>query len=359
MIDRRAIASGRYSEPSEVCVKSGRIALSFVVLLVVSLLTWSGAELVVLGEPSMPNSPEGYQLLLNPGMEQGFLPYGAEFRGVPCQVAVGWTRFGDVEPRPCWMDARVFAHQVMDTNWVESIEGVTSQVIVSTEPYVAGIYQRVTGLTPGLPYGFHAAMLTIFQTSYPPVQHGMMVKDVGMDPTGGTDPNAETVVWSEPNDLDCQWDINQRTAVVAQTEAMTVFVRVTSPNSAGDWPYFNQSFLDSAGRCRKNSSMTFLSPLRSLKSPKPPRPRTGAAASPKTNQPSSLRGSMTGRLFGPCVGTSRVPLSSKPWLPGLGKRRRYFCAASMDAKGPYVSASYRSPYSFGANSIYHFPFCAL
>ena len=227
-------------------MKSGRIALSFVVLLVVSLLTWSGAELVVLGEPSMPNSPEGYQLLLNPGMEQGFLPYGAEFRGVPCQVAVGWTRFGDVEPRPCWMDARVFAHQVMDTNWVESIEGVTSQVIVSTEPYVAGIYQRVTGLTPGLPYGFHAAMLTIFQTSYPPVQHGMMVKDVGMDPTGGTDPNAETVVWSEPNDLDCQWDINQRTAVVAQTEAMTVFVRVTSVHGSGGWPYVNQSFLDSA-----------------------------------------------------------------------------------------------------------------
>jgi len=144
------------------------------------------------------------------------------------------------------MDARVFAHEVMNTDWVEFIDPPTSQVVVSTEPYVAGIYQRVTGLTPGLPYGFHAAMMTIFQTSDGPPHPGTMVKQVGMDPTGGTDPNAPTVVWSEPQDQDYGWDIQRRTAVVAQTDAMTVFVRVTSPYASGGWPYVNQSFLDSA-----------------------------------------------------------------------------------------------------------------
>ena len=64
------------------------------------------------------------------------------------------------------MDARVFAHDVMGTDWVEKVEGQTSQVIISTDPYVSGIYQRVTGLTPGLPYGFHAAMMTIYQSSF-------------------------------------------------------------------------------------------------------------------------------------------------------------------------------------------------
>ncbi|NIV29283.1 MAG: hypothetical protein GWN58_07185 [Anaerolineae bacterium] len=67
-----------------------------------------------------------------------------------------------------------------------------------------------------------------------------------MDPTGGIDPNATTVVWSEPQDRDYGWDIQRRTAVVAETDAMTVFIRVTSPYSSGGWPYVNQSFLDSA-----------------------------------------------------------------------------------------------------------------
>ena len=68
-----------------------------------------------------------------------------------------------------------------------------------------------------------------------------------MDPTGGTDPQASTVVWSEPDDHDeGPWDIDQRTAVYAQGQAMTVFVRVISPHEAGDLPYLNYSFLDSA-----------------------------------------------------------------------------------------------------------------
>jgi hypothetical protein len=173
-------------------------------------------------------------------------PY-VQFEGIDCQVTTGWDRFWYGGPEPYWMDTRVFAASHLGAGWVERIEGDTSQLVIATEPYTAGLQQQVPGLVPGVGYGFHAAMLTIFQTSAPPAMDGTMVKQVGMDPTGGTDPQASTVVWSEPDDHDeGPWDINQRTAVYAQTPAITVFVRVISPYESGGLPFLNYSFLDSA-----------------------------------------------------------------------------------------------------------------
>jgi len=191
-------------------------------------------------------TPESYyNLLADPGLEQYDPPYG-QWQGVDCQVASGWQRFWSDAPEPCWMDARVFAGSPLGSGWVEHIEGETAQFIVATEPYTSGILQRVTGLTPGVGYGFHAVLMTIFQTSAPPSVDGMMFKQVGMDPSGGTDPLAPTVVWSEPWDADEAWDLQRRTAVVADSQAMTVFVRVLSPYSAGDLPFLNLSILDSS-----------------------------------------------------------------------------------------------------------------
>jgi hypothetical protein len=200
-------------------------------------------------DPPMSQFPSfaAYQLLTNPGVEIYDTPY-AQYQGVDCQVASGWQRFWDNNlPEPYWMDCRVFAASHLGTGWVESIEGSTSQLIVATEPYTAGIQQTVTGLTPGVGYGFHAAMLTIYQTSSPPAVDGTMIKQVGMDPTGGTDPEAPTVVWCDPDDHDeGPWSIDLRTAAFAESPTMTVFVRVMSPFGAGGSPYINLSFLDSA-----------------------------------------------------------------------------------------------------------------
>jgi hypothetical protein len=143
------------------------------------------------------------------------------------------------------MDAREFAHDVMHTDWVEKIKGQTSQVVISTDAYAAGIYQQAS-VTLGRPYGFHAAMMTIYESSYGDPQPGHMIKQVGMDPTGGTDPNAPTVVWSEPSDRDYGWDLKRRTAVVATTDTMTVFIRVIADAPSSGWPYVNQSYLDAA-----------------------------------------------------------------------------------------------------------------
>ena len=126
---------------------------------------------------------QDYNLLDNPGLEVYDPPYG-QYDGVDCQVGTGWQRFWYDGPEPGWIDARVFASSHLGTGWVEKIEGETCQLVVSTEPYTAGLLQQVTGMTPGVGYGFHAAMLTIFQTSAQTPVDGTMIKQVGMDPTG-------------------------------------------------------------------------------------------------------------------------------------------------------------------------------
>ena len=230
-------------------IRASRPALAGMLVLLGLLLslalTASAAGAPLLGSRSSLSSPQ-YQLLLNPGMESYDGPY-TRYQGIDCQIASSWQRFWYDGPEPHWMDTRVFAASHLGGGWVERIQGETSQLVISTQPYTAGVLQRVTGLTPGVGYGFHAAMLTIFQTSAPPASHGTMIKQVGMDPTGGLDPQAATVVWSAPDDHDeGPWDIDQRTAVYAQGQAMTVFVRVISPYEAGDLPFLNYSFLDSA-----------------------------------------------------------------------------------------------------------------
>jgi hypothetical protein len=225
-------------KPSRMLVGGGLLSLLLSVV-------WTPFALRASGPSMLPHAAD-YQLLVNPGMEFFEAPYG-QFQGVNCQVATGWQRFSYDGPEPCFMDTRVFASSHLGGGWVEKIEGSTSQMIVSTEPYTAGLWQRVSGLTPGVGYGFHAAMLTIFQTSAGDPNDGTMIKDVGIDPTGGTDPEALTVVWSEPDDHDLgPWDTERRLSLYAQGQAATVFIRVTSPFGAGSWPYMNQSFLDSA-----------------------------------------------------------------------------------------------------------------
>lgn len=220
----------------------GMIGLAWVLAAVLVVPAWPAA-----GQPWSPGSnPSFYQLLTNPGVEIYDSPY-AQFQGVNCQVASAWQRFWYGGPEPYWMDTRVFASSHLGTGWVERIEGETSHLILATEPYTAGIQQQVAGLTPGVGYGFHAAMLTVFETSAQPAEHDTMFKQVGMDPTGGTDPQAPTVIWSEPDGLDQgPWRIDLRTAAWAEAPTMTVFIRVASLYPSGDPSLLNLSFLDSA-----------------------------------------------------------------------------------------------------------------
>jgi hypothetical protein len=237
-------------------MKPLRTALGSAVLLALMIVTVNSSTHQASSPPPAPESPE-YQLLTNQSMENYDAPYGQCY-GANAQVATGWQRFWYGGPEPCWMDGRVFAHDVMNTGWVECMdadpEHCVSQALFSAEPYTAGIWQQVSGLSPGVGYGFHAAMLTIYQSSSPPTVDGKMFKQVGIDPTGGTDAQASTVVWSESSDRDSRWRINLFTSAFAQGNTVTVFIRVISPDDSGGWePYLNQSFLDSAILARTGS----------------------------------------------------------------------------------------------------------
>jgi hypothetical protein len=202
-------------------------------------------------DPPAGAPPEAsYNLLANPSLEAYDPPYGLWQPWDACevdeQVAAGWQRFGADGPEPAWLDARTFADSCMGSGWVECINGATCQFVAGLEPYDAGIYQAVEGLAPGTGYGFHAVLMTLWQSSAYPRTDGRIFKQVGIDPSGGSDPNAPGVLWSEPNGIDKAWDLQQRLSFTAQGSRATAFIRVTSLDPAFSWPLVNLSILDSA-----------------------------------------------------------------------------------------------------------------
>jgi hypothetical protein len=224
------------ARPAQTRLSGGLLAVMLALIL----------SLAVLETPSRSAQPDAldFQLLTNPGLELFDSPY-AQYEGIDCQVASGWDRFWYDGPAPYWMDSFVFAYSHLGSELVEHREGETCQLIFSTEPYTAGLQQQISGLTPGVGYGFNAAMLTIYQSSAPPAQDHTMIKQVGMDPTGGTDPQAPTIIWSETDDHDeGPWVLKLRAAAWAEGPTMTVFIRVISPYDAGPPPFLNISFLD-------------------------------------------------------------------------------------------------------------------
>jgi hypothetical protein len=200
-------------------------------LLVLLLLLASSATLtsVAAAGPPPPRTDAAYNLLSNPGLETYDPPY-QQWHGVDAQVASGWERFWYDDPEPAWMDGRVYDQSPFGCQcWVEHIEGQTAQFLVSYNPYQAGILQRVTGLTPGVGYGFHAVLLTIYGGAGTPNVPDRMFKQIGVDPT---DPQAPTVLWTAPNGADKAWDLQQRASFWAEGSAATVFVQVVSLDPA-------------------------------------------------------------------------------------------------------------------------------
>jgi hypothetical protein len=169
-------------------------------------------------------------LTQNWGFEDGFAPNG---------VGLGWNSFvlnGDV----------TFANTI-EYFWpgAEHTEGETSQLIISDDAFAAGIYQQISGVTPGVPYGAKAAILTFFESSAPPTNDGRMQKLIGIDPYGGIDPDSPNIVWSPIDDHDEAPWVDVRVAAVAQATTITLFVRVNCLEPVWDPPSLdNQVFID-------------------------------------------------------------------------------------------------------------------
>ena len=137
------------------------------------------------------------------------------------QIPEAWWYFilaGELEYRPS-----------DDTYW-----GAPSLWMLSDGvPYTAGIYQQVR-VTPGVVYMTDIGWAAPSQEDFE--------RKLGLDPTGGTDPLAPTVIWSRSEWTKTRWpDLTVSARATGPT--MTVFVWVHHPRAYGlDW-----IFLDAVG----------------------------------------------------------------------------------------------------------------
>jgi len=208
----------RSEEPRNVPLSLRAVQLLAALLVVASLLLLTRSA-----------GSSGVNLTRNWGFEEGFRPNG---------VGLEW--------QPFVLTGNVTFAYTIEYFWpgAEHTEGDTSQLIISKTAFAAGIYQRIGGVTPGVPYAAKAAMLTFFESPARPANDGSMEKLVGIDPYGGTDPNSPHIVWSPVDDHDEAPWVDVRVAAVARSSTITLFVRVNCLEPASDPSLDNQVFID-------------------------------------------------------------------------------------------------------------------
>jgi len=180
-----------------------------------------------------------YGLLNNGGFENGFYGWGPN----DSQIPNGWEPFVVMDPAipPQFRDSASFG------GFTERLDGDHCLVIWSHwVPFDAGVYQRVP-VTPGVAYLFQVEWAPM--QSYNAEQGGMITQDgfmmrvIGLDPTGGTDPNSPNIVWSQELWKKKRVAKDQlRVSAVAQSDTMTAFIRVKNPQPHGQ----DQIFVDVA-----------------------------------------------------------------------------------------------------------------
>ena len=185
--------------------------------------------------------PQSGELLTNPGFEEPFDAQG---------VATAWqawylTPDGVTYPTSCGNKAPATCKpygvpgyrpaQPQDSRVPpRSISGNAQKWGASYYTYIAGVYQQVSGLTPGARLQF-SAFTQAFNCSndlgcFGPAgrlgysyEAGENSVRVGIDPTGGTNPFSDNVVWSSyANPLDAYGQ--QAIEAVAQSDKATVFI---------------------------------------------------------------------------------------------------------------------------------------
>lgn len=173
-----------------------------------------------------PAGAQAVNLLSNPGFESPYVSAGGE----PVrQVAQGWTpwhlpRTADM---PTYQNTQPeYAPAAPDTSRIRS--GSNAQLYFSFfATHQGGVFQRVTGITAGaeLRFSVYAYIWsTTFDDRAKSEEDGDVIVQVGIDPTGGTDPTSGAIVWSTAIE---QYDAYREYAVIARATgtAVTVFVR--------------------------------------------------------------------------------------------------------------------------------------
>jgi hypothetical protein len=208
-------------------------------------------------------------LLTNSGFNNPFndIP-GRVWQGQNEQIASGWTPFyipgntydGDDDASKLrWMSSAQFAAAFGGIDY--KIEGNQAQNMWSSYEFDGGVYQQISGVTPGQVYGFDIGIVTFWRGPGYPDSNGVMFRQVGIDPTGGTDPTSNNIIWSETNADDKAW-VYMDVAATAQASTITVFAKVQAPENSSfnhtdlDIVYFDAAHIDLAPTATLDASHT-------------------------------------------------------------------------------------------------------
>ena len=193
--------------------------LNRLLLLILCAFLLLSLPLAVLGQGEQ-------NLLTNPGFEN---PYRVVPGEPDREVATGWTPWHvertsgmrDFEnAQPEYAQAAPNSARIRSDN--------NAQMYFNTWfTHDGGVYQRVTGITPGTELRFSVyAYVWSSNESDPNISSspGGILVQVGIDPTGGTDGSSNNIVWSVPVE---QYDAYRQYSVIATavSNAVTVFVR--------------------------------------------------------------------------------------------------------------------------------------
>ena len=199
-------------------------------------------------------------LLANPGFNNPFTDITTRIWHEQYEkIASGWT--------PFYIDANTYpgSGDASKLHWMSSaqfgaafggydyhIEGDQSQVMWSSYQFDAGVYQQISGLTPGQAYKFDVGMAAYWRGPGYPDTNGKMVKVAGIDPYGGTDPTSPNVIWSQSDANDKAW-VGLFTAATAEASTVTVFAKTQAPENDSynhtdlDMVFFEDAHLESIG----------------------------------------------------------------------------------------------------------------
>ncbi len=200
-----------------------------ILVLVLVFLAYHPSDLYASGPGGHGCAPGN--LIANCGMDQ-FVP------AAQGQVPAGWTPFV------------ISGSLAMDPSPTDTYWGAPSLRMWSDGgTFVAGIFTQVGGLTPGATYRASIGWAA-------PTEPDAFGRRLGIDPTGGTDPNSPDIVWgpmrrgpgtvlndSDPNNAHDPKKGNIDVTAVARATTVTVYVWVDHNNSTGQ----NEIFIDAVG----------------------------------------------------------------------------------------------------------------
>ncbi|MBZ0298052.1 MAG: LysM peptidoglycan-binding domain-containing protein [Anaerolineae bacterium] len=187
---------------------------------------------------------QAQDLLNNPGFEDPFIISGDD---PPREVANGWSRWNISAPAdaPSYInrEPEYYPAARAEANRVRS--GENAQLILSFyASHIGGVYQTVSGVTPGSTLRF-SVYAYIWSSSFDEADlseaDGDVTVSVGIDPTGGTNGEAASIIWSEPGQVYDSYN-EYSVEATANGEIVTVFIRTT----VGTPVKHNNIYLDDA-----------------------------------------------------------------------------------------------------------------